>query len=185
MAEWNRGRLGDFVDVKGGKRLPKGTNLITESNSHPYIRIRDLGKAKILNLTNDYEYVDGVTQKKIARYIVDTGDIVISIVGTIGLVGIVGQSLDKANLTENCVKLVNVHGLDKEYIYYYLTSPLGQSEIVKGTVGAVQPKLPIKNIQDMVINYPEIDKQKKISKILAAIDEKIQNNNVINNNLAT
>ena len=183
MAEWKEGKLGDFAAVKGGKRLPKGSNLISEPNSHPYIRIRDLGKEKVLNITNDFEYVDDITQEKISRYIVDAGDIIISIVGTIGLVGVVGKTLDKANFTENCVKLVDIQGMNKEFLYYYLISTIGQAEIAKRTVGAVQPKLPIKNIQDIRIRYPELDEQKKIGSILAKIDEKISINNRINNHL--
>ena len=176
--------LEEFAEVKGGKRLPKGVNLQTIPNSHPYIRIRDLGSSKILDLNSSYEYVDDETQKTIARYIVNEGDILISIVGTIGLIGIVGKTLDKANLTENCVKLVNISGIDREYLYYFLTSKLGQDEITKGTVGAVQPKLPIKSIQKIAVRYPsEISIQKRITSVLRCIDEKIELNNKINDNL--
>lgn len=184
MNSWKTGRLGDFLDVKGGKRLPKGASLTNQKNTHPYIRVRDLGKCKILNLTDEYEYVDDITQKQIARYIVSTGDIVISIVGTIGLVGIVGKSLDNANLTENCVKLVNINGLDRNFLYYYLLSSLGQAEISRGTVGAVQQKLPIKNIQALNVHYPNISEQIKIGNLLSSIDEKIATNEHVNDNLA-
>lgn len=176
-------KLGDVATVKGGKRLPKGTNLITTPNSHPYIRVRDLNNQSTLELNDDFEYVDDETQKSIARYIVGAGDIVLSIVGTIGLVAIVGESLHKANLTENCVKLTQLDGVDRDYLYYYLKSDLGQAEIAKGTVGAVQAKLPIKNIQDIDIVLPDISTQQKISSILRSIDDKIENNQKINDNL--
>lgn len=184
MNSWKTGRLGDFLDVKGGKRLPKGASLTNQKNTHLYIRVRDLGKCKILNLTDEYEYVDDITQKQIARYIVSAGDIVISIVGTIGLVGIVGKSLDNANLTENCVKLVNINGLDRNFLYYYLLSSFGQAEISRGTVGAVQQKLPIKNIQALNVHYPNISEQIKIGNLLSSIDEKIATNEHVNDNLA-
>ena len=182
--EWRNSLLGDFVQIKGGKRLPKGIGLQTTPNGHPYIRIRDMGKCKILNLNSDYEYVDDITQKSISRYIVNEGDIVISIVGTIGLVGIVGSSLNDANLTENCVRLINSGKLDMDYLYYYLISDVGQSEIRRGIVGAVQPKLPIKNIQEINIRFPvEVHLQTKIAKVLSALDDKIELNNQINKNL--
>ena len=176
-------KLGDVATVKGGKRLPKGTNLITTPNSHPYIRVRDLNNQSTLELNDDFEYVDDETQKSISRYIVGAGDIVLSIVGTIGLVAIVGESLHKANLTENCVKLTQLDGVDRDYLYYFLKSGLGQSEIAKGTVGAVQAKLPIKNIQDIDVVLPDISTQQKISSILRSIDNKIDNNQKINDNL--
>lgn len=184
MEVWQEGKLKDFADVKGGKRLPKGKKLISEKNGHPYIRIRDLGKSKILEITSDYEYVDDETQLSIARYIVDEGDILISVVGTIGLIGIVGKTLDKANQTENCDKIININGLDREYLYYYLMSPMGQEEIKKGTVGAVQPKLPLKNVQNIKVIYPSVETQRKISRILAILDRKIDINNQINRNLS-
>ena len=182
--EWKEVRLGDVCEIKGGKRLPKGINLITQKNSHPYIRVRDLGKSKTLELNSSYEYVDEITQKQIQRYITLQGDILISIVGTIGLIAIVGGSLNGANLTENCVKLVKLDNIDSEYLYYYLKSPLGQQNISRGTVGAVQAKLPIKNIQEFNINCPVlISDQRRIASILSSLDRKIELNNKINADL--
>lgn len=183
MGHWNESKIKELADVKGGKRLPKGKQLIKEPNGHPYIRIRDLGKSKYLQLTSEYEYVDDETQQSIARYIVNKGDILISVVGTIGLIGIVGDTLDKANQTENCDKIINIKGVFPEYLYYYLISNYGQDEIRKGTVGAVQPKLPLKNVQDISVLYPSMEEQKKIVQILSSIDEKIETNEAINNNL--
>ena len=183
MGEWKEYRLGDYMSVKGGKRLPKGCNLITTPNTHPYIRVRELGEKKRIELDSTYEYVDDVTQESISRYIVNTGDIIISIVGTIGLVAVIGESLDKANLTENCVKLVDIKNFDKDYLYYYLISPYGKQEIEKGIVGAVQAKLPIKNIQSITIKAPNLQIQHKIASILSSLDDKIEVNRKINENL--
>jgi type I restriction enzyme S subunit len=184
MEMWETVQIKDIADVRGGKRLPKGKTLITEKNSHPYIRIRDLGRQKILELNPDYEFVDDDTQRSISRYIVNKGDILISVVGTIGLVGIVGDSLNNANQTENCDKLTNLNGIDRDFLYYYLISPTGQGEIMRGIVGAVQPKLPLKNIQNMQIYHPALETQKKIVNILNCLDEKIIENEEINKNLA-
>ena len=183
MEEWKTYKLGDIVDVKGGKRLPKGISLISSPNSHPYIKIRDLGKSRILNINSSYEYVDNETQVKIAKYTVNAGDVILSIVGTIGLTGIIGQSLDKANLTENCIKFINLRGISSRFLYYYLSSTIGQFYIKKGIVGAVQPKLPIKNIQDINILLPSPNEQNRIVSILSALDSKIELNNRINHNL--
>ena len=176
-------KLGKVATVKGGKRLPKGINLITKPNPHPYIRVRDLNGKKTLELDGSFEFVDDETQKAISRYIVTGGDIVLSIVGTIGLVSVVGDSLNEANLTENCVKLTSLSGIDRDYLYYYLKSSYGQQEIARGTVGAVQAKLPIKNIQDISIPLPDEVTQRKIADILSSLDAKIEVNQRINDNL--
>lgn len=152
--------LGSLADVKGGKRLPKGANLRSIPNSHPYIRVRDLNDVVFASLSANYEYVDDETQKTISRYITTTDDVLISIVGTIGLTAIVDKSLNMANLTENCVKVTNLHGISPEYLLLYLRSQHGSEEIKKGTVGAVQEKLPIKNIQALSVPLlPQSDLQ--------------------------
>ena len=124
----------------------------TIPNKHPYIRVRDLNDTVVLHINNEFEYVDDETQKGISRYIVNTSDVLISIVGTIGLTAIVHSSLDAANLTENCVKITNLKATFPEYILLYLRSKEGQEAIARSTVGAVQAKLPLKNI--LSINVP-------------------------------
>lgn len=176
-------KLSEVANVKGGKRIPKGIGLINIPNGHPYIRVRDLNNKRLLELDNSYEYVDNETQKVISKYTVKTGDVVLSIVGTIGLVAIVGRTLDGANLTENCVKLSSFHGVNRDFLYYYLRSDYGQQEIRCGTVGAVQAKLPIKNIQNIAINLPEYTTQERIASLLLSIDRKIELNQKINDNL--
>lgn len=153
-------KLGSLADVKGGKRLPKGANLMSIPNSHPYIRVRDLNDVVFASLSANYEYVDDETQKAISRYITTTDDVLISIVGTVGLTAIVDKSLNMANLTENCVKVTKLHGISPEYLLLYLRSQHGSEEIKKGTVGAVQAKLPIKNIQALSVPLlPQSDLQ--------------------------
>lgn len=126
--------LGEIADIKGGKRLPKGVNLITVQNSHPYIRVRDLNNVLFASLTPGYEYVDDETQKNISRYIVTKDDVLISIVGTIGLTAIVDETLNYANLTENCVKVTNMQRITPEYLILYLRTTKGQEAMSKGTV---------------------------------------------------
>ena len=56
----------------------------------------------------------------------------------------VGESLDNANLTENCVKIVVSEKIDSKFLYYYLKSPIGQAEITRGTVGRFKPSCQLK-----------------------------------------
>lgn len=168
--------LGSLANVKGGKRLPKGTNLITIPNSHPYIRVRDLNNAIFVSLSSDYEYVDEETQKSIARYITSTGDVLVSIVGTIGLTAIVDETLNNANLTENCVKLTNLRGITPEYLLLFLRSNAGIEAINKGTVGAVQLKLPIKNIQSISVPLISPTEMQALDDILSVIFNQISAN---------
>lgn len=179
-AGWLNTNLGMICKIKGGKRLPKGRTLITNPNKHPYIKVKDMSSSKYVKLTTDFEYVDEETQKTISRYIVHTDDVILSIVGTIGLVSKVDHSLNGANLTENCVKLTELKGISSDFLYYYLSSYLGQEEFRKGTVGSTQPKLPIYNIEKVEIKLPPLPIQHKIANILSALDDKIELNNRMN-----
>lgn len=168
--------LGELADIKGGKRLPKGINLTNTPNSHPYIRVRDLNNVVFASLSTNYEYVDDETQKTISRYITTTNDVLLSIVGTIGLTAIVDESLNMANLTENCVKITNLNNISPEYLLLYLRSSRGTEEIKKNTVGAVQSKLPIKNIQRITIPLLPQSEIKSLNSILTALFNQISSN---------
>jgi type I restriction enzyme S subunit len=151
---WRMGTLGDLADIKGGKRLPKGEELQIEKSSHPYIKVADMCNYKYMILNNEILYVSDDIQKYIHQYIVNTDDIILSIVGTIGNVNVIDESLNGANLTENCVKLVNLRCISNSYLYSFLVSKEGKSIIEQSIVGGVQGKLPIYNIEKMELLIP-------------------------------
>lgn len=152
---WRIQKLSDFCKIKGGKRLPKGNELNNTKDGKPYIKVADMTKDKFVVLNDSFQFVSKEIQKSISRYIVQYGDIIISIVGTIGLVNVVDSSLDNANLTENCFRLTNFKIVHSDYIYYYLISSFGKREIESRTVGGVQAKLPMYNVQSLPIILPD------------------------------
>ncbi len=166
--------LGELVNIKGGKRLPKGAQLQSEPNSHPYIRVRDMGGKYIPE--HGLEYVPDDVFPSISRYIVNTNDVIISIVGTIGLVSIIDERFDNASQTENCAKLSGLDYVDANYVYYFLNSSVGQQEIRQGTVGAVQAKLPLYSIEKIKVYWPARFEREKIVDQLATIDRKLDLN---------
>ena len=151
---WQLAPLGEVCSIKGGKRLPKGEELQQEKNFHPYIKVADMCTSKYLIWTAAFQYVDDEIQKQISRYVVNTNDIILSIVGTIGNVNVIDKTLNNANLTENCVKLTNLSKVSHHYLYLYLVSTEGRSAIEQGIVGGVQGKLPIYNIEKIPVIIP-------------------------------
>ena len=162
--------------IKGGKRLPADSELLDYPTEHPYIRVRDIGNSRYVCLTNEFQYIDEITHSAISRYVVNTSDIIISIVGTIGLFGKVHSSLDKANLTENCVKLSDIHTVTSDYLYYTLCYKKQIKEIELLTVGAVQAKLPIYNIQSMKIIVPPVDVMEQFQHKIDIFNKQIEAN---------
>jgi type I restriction enzyme S subunit len=182
VTNWKEYKLGLVTKVKGGKRLPKGSSLSSIPNHHPYIRVRDMGEKYLPN--DNLEFVPDEIFPQIKNYVVSAGNVILSIVGSVGLVSIVNKELDNASLTENCVKILpNESELDSQFLYYFLRSNDGQQQIKQKTVGAVQPKLPIYNINELEINLPPLPTQKAIAEILSSLDDKIELNNQINQNL--
>lgn len=182
---WNVVKLGDYVDIKGGKRLPEGKTLCGRITEHPYIRIRDITASKFISLTNSFEYIDDETFDIIQRFTVNTNDVLVSIVGTIGAIACVGKSLDGANLTENCVKLVNVRHFTNSFLYHFLNSDAGKGAIQAGIVGATQPKLPLYNIKRIKLLKPDAYLIVAFTEVIEPIDREIITLMDKNRNLAT
>lgn len=170
-------KLGEIVDVKGGKRLPKGEVFVDQITPHPYIRARDVRDGKITFDTP--VYISEETHSKISRYITNAGDVCITIVGAnVGDVGQVPAFLDGANLTENTVKLIS----DSEYhvpgyIKYALLTNDAQKQMKNFAAGAAQPKLGIYKIKEVEIPYPDFATRQEIDRILEQYDNLIENNN--------
>lgn len=109
-------------------------------------------------------YVDDETQSSISRYIVNAGDVIVSVVGTIGLTAYIGKTLEGANLTENCNKLTSFKGDLAAWSYFFLRSAAGAEAIRLGTVGAVQAKLPLKNIKSIEVPFiPDFAMEKAVA----------------------
>jgi len=168
--------LGEICTIKGGKRLPKGHELLKVKTTHPYIKARDIGERIIQ--TNNLEYISEGTYKHLKRYTVSTNDVCITIVGAnVGDVGIVPQLLEGANLTENAVKLTNFKECDPIYISYILClEPYKRyMELVAG--GSAQPKLGLYKIQKILLTIPSLHEQNLIASILSNYDDLIEVNN--------
>ena len=182
-SEWTKLRIEDFADVKSGKRLPKGHTLTNIETSYPYIRLVDVADGRIRK--ENLQYLDISTRETIKRYIVNDTDVCLAIVGhTIGMVFYVDSQWDDVNLTENAARITNIkNDVSSKYLYYFLTSPKGQYEILSRKVGSAQGKLPLYNIKSLEIPLPPLPEQKRIAHILGSLDDKIELNRKMNETL--
>ncbi|KHF29517.1 EcoKI restriction-modification system protein HsdS [Paenibacillus sp. P1XP2] len=150
---WRILRIGDIAEVRGGKRLPKGHELLSNRTEHPYIRITDIDNGRI-NMRN-LMYLKDETFKQISRYIINKNDLFVSIVGTVGIVGSINPNLNNANLTENMAKITIFDVTNKHYLLYYLKSNIGQQLLLSRSVGSTQPKLALIRIKNVPVLLPE------------------------------
>jgi type I restriction enzyme S subunit len=163
---WQWVRLGDVCEVKGGKRLPAGADFATEVTPFPYIRVIDFESGTVR--LDSLRYLDKEIHLQISRYIINRDDVYISIAGSIGIVGVIPDELDGANLTENAARIVIKERsvLFRDFLAKYLQSPLGQESIKHRTNIVGQPKLALERIATIEIPLPPLDEQKRIAAIL-------------------
>ena len=167
--------VADFADVKGGKRLPKGAEYLPEPSPHPYIRVSDLNGVGVD--VEQIKYISPETQSAVRRYVVHSGDVVISIAGTIGVTAAVPEFLDGANLTENAAKITPKPGVefDPTYVAWALRMPTSRSQILASTGQVTIGKLALFRIEKIAIPMPDINSQRAFSNAIAKIDLEIAN----------
>ncbi len=172
--EWGTVQIEDIAEIKGGKRLPKGHKFSDQPTPYPYIRVVDF-KSNSVDLSN-LQFLHSEDRKTIQRYTISCRDLYISIAGTIGLVGIVPQEIDGANLTENAAKIVikDEERVDQGFLVYFLASHIGQAEISQRTTKTSQPKLALTRIKQIPVILPPFPEQKAIAHILSTVQKAIE-----------
>ena len=104
---------------------------------------------------------------------VNTGDLIITIAGTIGLVAPVGASFNGANLTENAAKLIPRYN-DKYDVVFF--SELMQTKYVQDQIGlrtgqVTIGKLALFRIEQITFPIPPLSLQKEFAQLVAEIRE--------------
>ena len=171
---WEVVRLGEVVDVKGGKRLPKGHSFSDTPTQHPYIRVVDFADGSITS--SNLKFLTSDDFAVLQRYTISSEDVYISIAGTIGLVGTVPEELDGANLTENAAKLVirNKTKILRDFLKAALSCNEQQRQISALATKTSQPKLALARVKQLYIPLPPLPEQRAIAEILRAVDRKLE-----------
>ena len=99
--------LSRYVEIKGGKRIPKGESFSQTPTNYLYLRLTDIEDFNNLDYAK-LPYLSEEVYQKLKRYEIKEGDLAFSIAGTIGQTFIVRNipSGKKVVLTENCAKLL-------------------------------------------------------------------------------
>ena len=170
-------RINDICIIKSGKRLPSGHDFSIEPTPYRYIRARDIKRGKIT--LDDTPYIDDDTRQKIKKYIINAGDIAITIVANIGDIGYADKDCDSINLTENAVRLTSFdeNKVYPKYLAYYLAQPFMKTHMENLAAGAAQSKLGIYKIEKMKVELPCLSIQKEIVRIIEKFDRLIEINN--------
>ena len=170
--KWKAGKIVDYFEVKGGKRIPKGMGYAERKTNHPYLRASDMKNATILD--DDIHYIDEEVYKRIKRYTVNAHDIYLTNVGVnLGMAGVIPKQYDGANLTENAVKLVPKDKilLNGMFLSYYINSPGIQHYINERKMSVGVPKLAIFRIESMPLLLPPLELQNQFASFVEEVDK--------------
>ena len=120
---------------------------------------------------------------KYARTKLQGGELIVSIVGTIGKTAIVPCSFAGCNLVRATGLIDIPDAILTKWVKYYIDSPKGQEYIFQNLNTTVQPTLNIKSLVEMPIPIPDETTMKQVVEVLTCLDDKIELNNLINENL--
>ncbi len=163
-----------------------------KNGKYKIIKIKELKDGKV-RFFNDSASVDVDDKQIIEKYIVKNGDILFALTGDpvnkknpLSWVGRVSVYEDNqlALLNQRVCKLIPKEELNAKYIYYYFrafNNFYALASIAKGS--ASQANISTKDIESMEVALPSLNIQDKIVLILDSIEEKISQNNKINENL--
>lgn len=168
---WEVKKLEEIANIKGGKRLPKGENLLDNNTKFAYIRVADFQDNGTINLQN-IKFINENTYNVLKNYKIYDDNLYISIAGTIGKSGIIPKELNGAILTENAVKLEYIqNNISNKFMYFFTLSNIFKTQIQTSTKIVAQPKLAITRLKQIQIPLPPLKEQERIVGIL---DESIK-----------
>ena len=158
--------------VQPGASVPNGIPVIKVNNIISGLRnVRDLDTTSIGN------------DKKYSRTKLKGGELIVSVVGTIGRTAIVPMNFAGCNLVR-ATALIDIPDVQmSKWVKYYIDSPKGQNYIRENLNTTVQPTLNVKSLVEMPIPVYSTQYMQKAIEILGNIDDKIEVNRRINDNL--
>ena len=175
MAEWVMKKLKDIADFNPRESLAKGTvaKKIGMDKLQPFCR--DV-------LGYDLEQFSGGTKFR-------NGDTIMARItpclenGKTAKVSILDDGEVGFGSTEYIVFRAK-NGVDEDFIYYLVCSPLVRELAIKSMVGSSgRQRVQTDVVQNLEIMVPDYEEQRRISGLLKSLDDKIALNNAINNNL--
>ena len=171
--QWRELSIGEIAKIKGGKRVPKGYKLEKEPTAHRYIRVADFTDLGTIR-TESVLYISDEVYESIKAYTISSKDVYISIAGTIGKSGIIPDTLDGANLTENACKLVLGPNFYNRFVFFATKTSSFKKQVETLTMQAAQPKLALTRLATIRVRVPSsIKKQETIVERLDGIADTI------------
>lgn len=176
MEQWTEIRATDFIEFNPRMSIKKGTiaTKVAMDKLQPFTKkIPDSEKA---SFSGGSKFRNGDTIMARITPCLENGKT--------AFVDILGKDEVAFGSTEFIVMRAREGISDPQFIYYLATSPWFRNIAIKSMVGSSgRQRVQQSVLDDLVLNVPPLEEQKKITSFLCVLDQKIALNNEINDNL--
>lgn len=177
MAEWKECTLNNIIDLISGG-TPKTSKAEYWNGDIPWLSVKDFN--------NDNRYVYE-TEKSITKLGLDNSstkllqkdDIIISARGTVGEMAMIPFPMA---FNQSCYGIRGKEGINQIFLYYLLKNSIRKLKVI--THGSVFDTITRDTFSNITVLVPNMEMQQEIASILMKIDDKIEENQKINKNLA-
>ena len=176
MIEFKQFQLDELCDITSSKRIFSKEYV---SDGVPFYRGKEI--TELYNGSLDVTTQLFITEEKYrvikkAHGVPESGDMLLTSVGTLGSTYIV-KEIDKFYFKDgNLTWFRNFNGLDGRYLKLWLETAEGKHELQRSVIGAAQPAYTISNLKKVNIKAPALSIQYKIIDYLSAFESLIENN---------
>ena len=175
-------QLKTIADIQTG---PFGSQLHKEDyveTGTPIVTVEHLGNRVFTE--QNLPRVSDSDKARLIKYTLSTGDIVFSRVGSVDRCSYVDKSHDGWMFSGRCLRVRPTELVDSLYLYYYFCLEETKQFVRNIAVGATMPSINTKLLGEVEIALPDLNNQKRIAAFLSSLDDKIENNQKLNDNLA-
>ena len=165
---WEQRKLGEICDFITKGATPTTYGFSWQPDGVPFFR-NDSIKDNVF-VFGEFSYISEAANGVLKRSEVHGNDILIAITGDIGKVGIIPDTVEKANINQHIARVRIRKEALPYFVYQYLASDDTQKEYQKIKTGLSMPQLSLEQVRDIVVKIPEFNEQGKIADCLRRID---------------
>ena len=174
-------KLSELAAIQTG---PFGSQLHKEDyvvHGTPIVTVEHLGSRKFTE--QNLPCVSDKDKERLKKYVLKTGDIVFSRVGSVDRCSYVSAEYEGWMFSGRCLRVRPCEKLNPEYLYYFFLLEETKQFVRNIATGATMPSINTKFMGEIPIRVPSLETQNKIASILWMRDDKIELNEKVNNNL--
>lgn len=176
--DWEQRKLGDLVDVLDGDR---GKNYPTSDDFDISGHTIFLNASNVTNngfLFQDNQFITEEKSNNMGNGKLEEDDIVITSRGSLGHIAWYNADISSlmpyARINSGMLILRNKKEIETEYLYHFMKSDKGQSQISFISFGSAQPQLTKKGVEDLKVILPtRRDEQTQLGHCFSSLDHLI------------